>query len=149
MALKVSNHFMKTMADAYLVGKTVRCLAVASNGAWDPGAINYDKLSDCAALITAHEFNGANYARPTLAGITITESDVDNNVKVDFTDPVIASLGAGTNPIEGWFYYIDGADDDNRFFIQWDPYTSPEQANGNDFQIKLHADGLFVLNQGA
>ena len=143
MALKISNHFMYLSVNTYLNGKTIKGIAVASNGAWDPGASDFNTLADISANITSYEFDGANYARPTLAGQSVTESDANDNVVTDYTDATISSLGAGTNPIEGWIFYVDGADDDNRFPIGWFPYSSAETPNGNDFTLKFHADGLF------
>lgn len=144
MALKITNHFMYKLAYEYMNGKTVKGIAIASNGAWDPGAADYNTLTDIAANIASYEFDGAGYARPTLANQTIVESDDNDNVIIDYDDAVLSSLSAGTNAIEGWIFYVDGADDDNRFVIGWFP--SAETPNGENFTLKFDADGLFKLS---
>lgn len=149
MAIKISNHFMFNCLDSYLNGATIKALAIASDGNFDPAASDYDNLNDIAANIASHEFDGANYARPTVTIVGPTESDANDNVVVDANDIVLSSLGAGTNPIEGWLFYVDGATDSDRKVIGWYGYTSAQTPNGADFTVTIGANGLFTLAQSA
>ncbi|MHC4877569.1 MAG: hypothetical protein ACYTGL_13820 [Planctomycetota bacterium] len=130
---------------------TYKALALASNGAFDPTAAVYTALSDAAlaAAITSHEFDGTNYARQTLANVSLALTSGDFPIKLDADDNSISNLGAGTNGIEGWLIYIDGVDDDNRFPLYWLGYASPQNGNGNLFTIQYDADGVGNVNQAA
>lgn len=131
---------------------TIKCLAIASNGAFDPAGAEYDGLDDAAlaAGITSYECNATNYARQTLSNITVALTGGTLPVKFDADDITITSLGAdGTHPIEGWLVYVDGATDADRYPLVWLPYTSAQSPNGNDFVIQWNASGIITLDQAA
>lgn len=131
---------------------TIKCLAIASNGAFDPAGAEYDGLDDAALAtgIGSYECNATNYARQTLSNITVALTGGTLPVKFDADDITITSLGAdGTHPIEGWLVYVDGATDPDRYPLVWLPYTSAQSPNGNDFVIQWNASGIITLDQAA
>lgn len=154
MAKKLYAHALLKLvtADIDLNADTFKCLAIASNGAFDPAGAEYDGLDDAALAsgITSYECNATNYARQTLSNITVALTGGTLPVKFDADDITITSLGAdGTHPIEGWLIYVDGATDADRYPFAWLPYTSAQSPNGNNFVIQFATQGIVSFSQGA
>jgi len=138
--------------DIDLDADTFKCLAVASNGGFDPGAAEYTTLTAFLTALGSNEFDGSGYSsasRPTIDGVSVALTGGTLPVVFDATDETITSLSAGTYPIEGWLIYVDGADNDNRWPLFWMPYTSAQTPNGNNFVIQWNSNGLFRLSQSA
>ncbi len=58
---------------------------------------NYDDLNSLIQAAGNTEADFTNYARQTLANVTVTVDDTNNRVDVDCDDVVIASAGGATN----------------------------------------------------
>ena len=153
MANKPSNHFFYNMANDYFSGKTVKAIAIASNGSETFSTTDYDNLADAgaAADIASYEFDGTGYTAygPTMANVAVTEDDANDRAKIDCDDFVLTSLAAGTHPIEGWLFYVDGATDADRKIIGWFEYANPQTPNGENFTVEIPVDGFMRVRKAA
>lgn len=102
-------------------------------------------LADFSVL---DEYDGAAYARQTLASKTITQDDVNNRGVFDAADATFATLGAGTRQAAGMLILLDlgGADSANIPIAFIDTGGFPFTGNGSDVAVTWNVDGIVQGN---
>ncbi len=93
---------------------------------------------------TLDEHDGANYARKTLGGKTLTKEDASNRTVAKATDVTFTALGAGARDVDGFMLvWIDGA---NKRPFSYHKYETARIADGADFEVKFRTDtGIWVF----
>lgn len=132
-------------AAAKLNGDIRLLLAMTNNTIDDTIDDSIEFLGDITDL---DEHDGSGYARLQLATATPTVAIDNTRDSVKLTcasDPVFASLGAGTRSVAGVLFYWNVLGDDAQSipFI-WAPYTTPRNPDGSNFTIELPAGRLII-----
>ncbi len=103
-----------------------------------------DGIAVVGDFTTLDEHNGANYARQTLAGKTVTKDDTNDRAKYSANDPVYNNLGAGTRNVAGVLIIWDNGG--TLIPICYHEYQTPRTADGTNFEVPIRADtGLFLV----
>ena len=146
MAHTLANRGLHTLLASAISGSTdLRALVI--KGAVPTAATIRDlnTVADLLAEASVAEAAASGYSRQDLAGVTLTESDDNDNVTLVASAPTISSVAAG----ETWLaiaYYVEGASDAARLLISVDEPSSSIPTNGSD--ITLPAFSL-TLAQGS
>jgi len=147
--------------NSYLSGETIRIALISTATAYtfDPSA--HEHVSDIFdGGTTAQEFSGTSgYTgtadRKTLANVSITEDNVDNEGVFD-ADDVSWSGVDGASDIQGWIVYLERggdattpADDPVLQVVDDDmasaPASLPISAGGGPVTIEWNAEGIINL----
>lgn len=93
-----------------------------------------------------NELSGGNYARQTLASLTVTENDTDDRAQLDAADTVFSSLqlAAGT-PRYAVVYRNVTNDADSPIIAAIDLGDPPTAPTGADFTVAWDATGIIRL----
>lgn len=118
-----------------LVNHDIRVMLVTS--AYTP---NPD--SDFVSSVT-NEIAGANYVRKVLASKTVTELDASDVAAFDAADVVWTALGTSSPARAVVFKFITS--DAASILLACIDLTSPPVANGGDYTVAWHANGLWRL----
>lgn len=113
----------------------IRALLVGTGFSFNP---DHDFVSD----ISANEISGGGYARKTLAGMAVSQDDTNNRSAADATDLTWTALGSAAGTIAGIIIYKHNAADAAARLIYFGDFTDTP-ANGGDFTVQFHADGLW------
>lgn len=145
MANFAYNHLKHLLATAGIDFGTadLRMLLVMSNTTVD----TEDDAVNLAGFTTIDEYDGANYARADLAGVSVAKDATNNRSEVTFTAPTFSSLGAGTRQCQAAVVYlhVDGtaANDIPLFYI--DTGGFPFDGSGTDVTISPNAEGALQV----
>jgi hypothetical protein len=104
-----------------------------------------DGVTTLSGFTTVDEMNGANYARKALANEAVNKDDANDRAEFDADDVVWTSLGAGTRSIAGVLVYKHVTNDADSIPIAYLEFPSPVVADGNNFTITWHAEGILQL----
>lgn len=88
------------------------------------------------------EFNGANYARQTLTTKSVSTEYGNDLVRLVCDDPQIASLGAGTYPVNGALIYLHVTDDTDSIPLLYRKFSPEQTPNGANFDITFGTNKL-------
>jgi hypothetical protein len=94
-----------------------------------------------SGIATLDEFNGANYARKTLTGLTMTRDDPNNRGEFSFADVVFTALGAGARDVQGALIFKFVTNDADSIPIVWVEFT-PFNGNGGDVTLQPNVEGV-------
>lgn len=96
-----------------------------------------------ADTTTLDEYDGATYARITLAGEAVNDDAANNRGEFDVNDFSWATLGAGTRQAAGMALIKFVTNDADSFLIGWiDTGGFPFSGNGGAVNITVNAEGL-------
>lgn len=95
-----------------------------------------------AAGFTTVEFDGANYARQTLASKVVDTEHSNDLVRLECDDPSIASLGAGTYNVNGALFYLHVTDDSDSIPLFYRKFSPEQTPDGSTFDITLGTNNL-------
>jgi len=123
-----------------LSSSTIKVALVMTNTTCDT---ENDGISVVGDFTTLDEHNGSGYARQTLSGKTVTKQDANDRAKFSATDPVFASLGAGSRNVAGVLLIWDNGG--TLVPISFHEYTTPRVADGTDFEVPIRADTGLIL----
>jgi hypothetical protein len=147
--MAIPNHALQQVLEAWLSGATVKVGLLDTSTSY-----TYDQAADefVADLPTGAEPSDGSYSRQTLANLTFTQDDVDNEGVFDADDVTFSSLST-TNDIQTVFVYKQvGGDDtspgDDPLVAVYDDDSAeslsdlPISTNGSDLTLSLDAEGI-------
>lgn len=127
-----------------LVNNTLRLILVMTNTTADTET---DKHY-VANFTTLDEYDGANYARKTLAGKTFTEDVANIRGELQFTAVTYSALGAGTRAAQGVVLIKFVTNDADSIAIAFFPFSSNFTGNGGDLTLTPDAEGFLQIRGG-
>ena len=96
-----------------------------------------------ASIGTLDEYDGAAYARKTLAGEAVNEDLANNRAEFDANDIQWAALGAGTRQAAGMILYRFVTNDADSPVVAWiDSGGFPFSGNGGNVDVAWNAEGI-------
>lgn len=104
MPATLSNHLKADVLNVYLTSATVKCALMASGFLFDRDA--HANWSDVSASELAAG-NGYIAGGATLAGLVITEDDVNDRAQAAWNDIVWNASGGDIGPSPGMVLYVD------------------------------------------
>ena len=145
------NAFLKRVmeADYDLLGGTVNVALINGTTAYavanDGTEVFVNDVLDGGT--TAQEFGGAGYSRKTLAGVTVTADNTDDEGVMDADDVSWSSLDGET--IQGILVYLEVTDDTDSLLIGYvddaDIADLPLTTNGSQVDITWPGEGIVNL----
>lgn len=147
--MALPNHLKQQVLSAFLSGETVKVGLLDTTASYTFNQATDQFVSD---LPTGSEPSDASYSRQTLANLTFTQDDTDNEGVFDADDITFSSLST-SNDIEAVFVYrqvggSDGTPGDDELVAVYDDDSAgsladlPKPTNGDDFTINLDSEGL-------
>jgi len=147
--MALPNHFKTELLQTMLGSATIKV------GLLDTGsAYTFDPATDefVSDLPTGQEPGDSSYSRQTLANVTITQDDTDNEGVLDADDVTFPSLST-SNDIQAIFIYRQvGGDDttpsDDELVAVYDDDSAgsladlPISTNGSDLTLSFDAEGV-------
>lgn len=107
------------------------------------GGVDAEFLND---FTTFDEYNGANYARKTLASKTVTKDSTNNKGVFDADDVTWTALGVGTRDAQASILYKHVTNDaDSPPLYYQDTGGFPFAGNGSDVTIQYAAAGIALF----
>lgn len=142
MADFIFNQALGRVAEKAADGATLKLLVLK---AADTDAVLKDLDTVAAVLANASttEADFTNYARKTLASVTVTVDDAGDAVEVDCADVVFTAAGGVTNNATTdvvIYEDVDGTDANAIPLVQLDAVFTTD---GNDVTLQIHADGFY------
>ena len=105
-----------------------------------------DDVNLMNGFTTLDEYDGANYARQAIAGLSIGEDAANNRAEVDGTNSTYASLGAGTRQAQAQILYKHVTDDTDSIPIGYcDTGGFPFDGTGSTVTVNWNAEGILQL----
>jgi hypothetical protein len=104
-----------------------------------------DTLQDAefVADVALDEYDGAAYARKTLAGEAVTQDDANNRGEFDANDIQWVALGAGTRQAQGMVLFRFVTNDADSPLIAWiDSGGFPFSGNGGNVDVAWNVEGI-------
>jgi hypothetical protein len=100
-------------------------------------------LEFVGSIGTLDEYDGATYARITLAGETVTEDPGNNRAEFSANNISWATLGAGTRQALGMILYRFVTNDADSPLVAWiDTGGFPFSGNGGAVNVTWNAEGI-------
>lgn len=94
-------------------------------------------------IVTLDEYDGAAYARKTLAGEAVNEDAPNNRAEFDANDIQWAALGAGTRQALGMILFRFVTNDADSPLIAWiDTGGFPFSGNGGNVDVAWNVEGI-------
>ena len=124
----VTNRGLQLLASADFDAIDFRALLIINEVA---AATGRDHNFIDAVITAGTEATCTGYARKTLAGITVTESDASDNVTLTAAAPTYTAVAVG-EVWEAVAYYIEGASDAARVLIGVDTPAATVTTNGGN-----------------
>lgn len=120
----------------------IRCRLVMTNTTADTD----EDAATWGAFTTDDEMDGASYAAVALTTEAVTADTTNDRGKFDADDVTFSSLGVGTRNVLAVVVvkFVDGGDADIPIFYIDSGFSPPSgvAANGGDFKVTWHADGI-------
>ncbi len=123
-------------------GATLKLLVLKAAGA-DATLKRLDTVAAVLAEGSTTEADFTDYARKTLASVTVTVDDAGDAVEVDAADVVFTAAGGATNNTATdvvIYEDVDGTDANAIPLVQLDAGFTTD---GNDVTLQVHADGFY------
>lgn len=141
MANFVFNVGLGKVAEKAADGATLKLLLLKAAAA-DATMKDYDTVSALLGDAGVTEADFTNYARATLASITVTVDDAGDAVEVDCADVVFSSAGGASNNTctDAIIYEEVTNDADSIPLVCLDAAFTTD---GNDVTLQVHADGFY------
>ena len=147
MASVVYNEFKRGSAAAEIDldtgGNTIRIALLMTNTTADT---ENDGITTVDGFTTLDEFDGANYARATLANQAINKDDTNDRAEFDADDVTFSSLGAGTRSVQGILVFKFITDDTDSVPIAFIDFTSDKTPDGSDFTVTWNSEGILQFS---
>ena len=141
MANFVFNAGLGRVAEKAADGADLRLLVLKAS---DTDAAHKDVATVAAllGLAATTEADFTNYARATLAGVTVNIDNATDSVSVDATDVVFTAAGGALNNTTTDVVIYEFVTDDAGSIplVQLDAVFTTD---GNDVTLQFHADGFF------
>lgn len=122
-------------------GDDVRMILVMTNTTADTDP-DPDTIS---GISTLDEMDGANYARATLTGESVTIDDASDVAYADCDDPTFSSLGNGTRAVQGAVFYKHVTNDTDSVPLTENDFSVSQNPGGSDFTVNINAEGYLKL----
>lgn len=147
--MAIPNHALQQVLEAWLSGETVKVGLLDTSTSYTYDQVNNEFVGD---LPTGAEPSDASYSRQTLANLSFTQDDTDNEGVFDADDVTFSSLST-TNDIQTVFVYLQvGTDDttpaDDPLIAVYDDDSAgslsdlPIPTNGSDLTLTLDSEGI-------
>lgn len=125
-----------------LVDDTLMVMLVMTNTTVD----TEDDKNTLSGFTTLDEYDGANYARGTIASLAIAEDSANDRAEIDGADQVFASLGAGTRQCQAAVIYkFVTNDSDSVPIAYYDTGGFPFDGTGSNVTIQWNAQGILQI----
>lgn len=99
--------------------------------------------ADFLTDLTLDEYDGANYARKTLASLAWTKDGANDRYEGDAADVTWSSLGVGTRQAQAMIVYLHGTGDSDSIPLRYiDTGGFPFDGNGGDVTVTWNAQGI-------
>lgn len=118
----------------------IRCLLVMTNTTADTET---DK-EFISQFTTLDEFNGAGYARQTMAGEAVNQDTPNARAELDATDEAFAALSNGTRQIQGVVFFKFVTNDADSIPIAYTAFTA-FNPGGSVLTLEFNAEGIIWL----
>jgi len=149
--IRTLAEFMRGNLD--LENATVKAALLKNTTEYSPDATAHNFVGDVLdGGATGAEFDGTNYSRQTLSGLSVTEDGTDVEAVFDADDVTWPSLGSSTGgqTVEAVLYYVQRGGDDLspgddpiiRIFDDSEEADLEKQTNGEDFTWSHDAEGI-------
>jgi len=144
-----------------LENDTIKIALMKNTTEYSPDKDTHNFLSDILdGGTTGEEFDGSNYTpgfqgsgRKTLANLSVTVDDTDDEAVFDADDVTFSSLGSSTGGqvVEAVVIFKKGSTDDTdariiKVFDDSEESDLEKQTNGEDFTWSFNSEGIFNLN---
>lgn len=129
---KVFNAARLEMLAGYLAGETIGVALVMANSTAGEEDASMSYVGD---LTTLDEFDGANYARKTLSGVTLERDDLTPRAVLKANNVTWEDLGQGTRDGAGLLFYVVRNNDADHELLAFVAKTI--RADGSDYQFKF------------
>ncbi len=105
-----------------------------------------DDVNTISGFTNLDEYDGASYARQTLAGQVVNEDVANNRAEFDATDAVFSTLGVGaTNAENALVFRFVTTDADSVPQAYIDTGGFPFAGNGGDVTLQWNAEGIIQV----
>lgn len=142
MADFVFNVGLGKVAEKVADGATIK-LMVLKAAAADATLKDLNTVAAILGDASTTEADFTNYARPTLASLTVTVDDTGNKVDVDAADVVFAAAGGATNNTTTDVVIYEDVDTTDANAIPLVQLDAVFTTDGNDVTLQFAADGWF------
>ena len=125
-----------------LVDNTLQVMLVMTNTTVD----TEDDVNTLSGFTTLDEYDGANYARGTIANLAIAEDTANDRAEIDGDNQVFASLGAGTRQCQAAviFKFVTN-DSDSVPIAYYDTGGFPFDGTGSNVTVQWNAQGILQI----
>lgn len=142
MADFVYNRALGRVAEIVADGATVKLLVLKAAAA-DATLKDLDTITAVLGNASTTEADFTNYARKTLASLTVTTNDTTDATSVDAADVTFTAAGGASNntTTDAIIYHdVDGTDANAIPLVQLDAVFTTD---GNDVTLQFDANGFF------
>lgn len=141
MANFVFNAALGRVAEKAADGAVLKMLVLKS-AASDAVLKDLDTITAVLSAGSVAEADFTNYARKTLASVTVTVDDTGDSVKVDCADVIFTAAGGATNntTTDVIIYEFVTDDSDSVPLVQLDAVFTTD---GNNITLQIHENGFF------
>jgi len=142
MADFVYNQGLGRVAQKAADGATLKLMVLKAAGT-DAALKDLDTVAAVLAEGSTTEADFTNYARPTLANVSVTVDDTGDAVSVDCDDITFTSAGGATNntTTDAIIYEdVDGSDANAIPLVQLDAVFTTD---GNDVTLQINSSGFY------
>lgn len=139
MAQVIYNRAKDDMMEAWLSGRTLKCLLLKTTaaGAYSP---DIDTVTALLAVGSVAECDFTNYVRKTLASLTSTEDDTNDRANVDAASITWTAAGGASNNTPAALVIYDATTDTNdgtRILVGYYDTGFTVATNGGDYVVAI------------